>query len=101
MSEVTVYGVKAGSGEHVYHPIPVTHMANGTMMCVPLHIVNGMRPGPKIMLSALSHGDATTGLEIIRQVLESVDVERLWLSPARILLPLSGIPAIRRLMTTI
>ena len=53
MSEVTVYGVKAGSGEHVYHPIPVTRMANGTMMCVPLHIVNGMRPGPKIMLSAL------------------------------------------------
>ena len=77
MSEVTVYGVKAGSGEHVYHPIPVTRMANGTMMCVPLHIVNGMRPGPKIMLSALSHGDATTGLEISRQVLESVDVHEL------------------------
>ena len=29
------------------------------------------------MLSALSHGDATTGFEAIRQVIEQVDIKKL------------------------
>lgn len=77
MSEISVLGIHAGSGQRVYGTLPVTTMANGMKLELPVHIVNGVKPGPKILLTGLSHGDATTGLEVIRQVLEQVDMDEL------------------------
>lgn len=77
MKKISICGIDVGAGERIYHSIPVTTMANGSEMCVPLHIVNGKKPGKKIMLTAISHGDAITGLEVIRQVLENVDANSL------------------------
>ena len=77
MSEVTIQGHKVAGGTRAYFTLPVSYMANGSMMEIPVHVVNGVKPGPKLMLTALSHGDAPTGLEVIRQVLESVDIDQL------------------------
>ncbi|HHY08187.1 MAG TPA: succinylglutamate desuccinylase/aspartoacylase family protein, partial [Corynebacteriales bacterium] len=77
MSKVTICGIEAGPKERVYGTLPVTTMANGSDLSIPVHILNGANPGPRILLTAVSHGDATTGLEVIRQVLESVNLEEL------------------------
>ena len=101
MSKVTICGIEAGPKERVYGTLPVTTMANGSDLSIPVHILNGANPGPRILLTAVSHGDATTGLEVIRQVLESVNLEEL--SGTVIAVPcqnpigLSGIAAIRLL----
>lgn len=74
---INVRGITAQSGERVRGLLPVTTLANGLELSIPVHIVNGKKPGPKLMLTALSHGDATTGFDVIRRVLNSVDVDQL------------------------
>ncbi len=77
MPEIVVRGIHVGEKEYVKKMIPVTLMASGVEMVLPVHILNGARPGPKLMLTALSHGDATTGFEVIRRFIESLDLEKL------------------------
>ena len=77
MSEITVCGFTVKSGERYRGLLPVTTLASGLELSIPVHILNGKKPGPRLMLTALSHGDATTGFEVIRRVLNNVDVEAL------------------------
>lgn len=77
MSEVTIQGHKVASCTRAYFTLPVCRMASGLQMEIPVHVINGAKPGPTLMLTALSHGDAPTGLEVIRQVLETVDMDQL------------------------
>lgn len=77
MSEITILGKKIGSGERAFISLPVTTMASGYHLEVPVHVVNGMKPGPRIFLNAVSHGDAYTGMRVIKQVLDTVDPDQL------------------------
>lgn len=77
MAEVTILGHKVGSCTHEYFTLPVCYMANGSKMEIPVHVINGAKPGPKLMLTALSHGDAPSGQEHIRRVIEEVDMDQL------------------------
>ena len=77
MAEVTINGIKVGTAERVFKAVPVTTMASGLEMTIPVHIINGAKPGPKLFLNANSHCDGDTGLEVIRQVLEKVNPEEL------------------------
>ena len=74
---VKIAGTTLQAGERKRIELPVTTMANGLDLSISVHILNGAKPGPKMLLTALSHGDATTGFECIRQVLESVDLSAL------------------------
>lgn len=77
MSDVVINGYAAEAGKHTFYRMPVSRLANGQELCLPLHILRGKKDGPTLMLTALSHGDATTGFEAIRKVLEEVDPEKL------------------------
>lgn len=77
MAQVNILGIKANPGERVYGTLPVTTLASGLGVQIPVHVLNGIKDGPKLLLTALSHGDATTGLECIRQTLEQVDLREL------------------------
>lgn len=46
-------------------------------MSLEVEVINGRLPGPCIWLSAAIHGDEINGIEIIQQVLESVDAASL------------------------
>jgi uncharacterized protein len=59
--------VPAGSRRHV--EIPVARLPTDTSLSLPVSVVNGRRPGPKVWLNAVIHGDELNGVEIIRQVL--------------------------------
>lgn len=77
MAETLILGKKISAGQRAYLPLPVTTMASGYRLEVPVHILNGMKEGPKLLLNAVSHGDAYTGMQVIKRVLESIDVGKL------------------------
>src|SRR5438105_12409245 len=56
-----------------YEKIPVTTLASGFELFIPLHRLDGRSPGPTLGLSAVVHGDEPLTNEVIRQVLTRVD----------------------------
>lgn len=77
MNDVNICGINTAPGQHAVKMIPVALMANGTEIVLPVHIYNGKKPGKRLMLTALSHGDATTGYEVIRRFAEGIDLNNL------------------------
>jgi len=58
--------------------IPVTTLASGAELRVPLHTLAGAQPGPTLGLSALVHGnEPAPSIGIIRAVLERLDASEL------------------------
>lgn len=57
--------------------LEVSTLANATRMNLPVHVVNGDRPGPVMFLSGVVHGDEIQGLEIVRRVLAHDSLTRL------------------------
>ncbi len=57
--------------------LPVSRLSTQTLLSLPITIVNGVEPGPKLWLSAAIHGDELNGVEIIAQILGRVDPQKL------------------------
>jgi uncharacterized protein len=47
----------------------------GFVAPVPVFVINGSGPGPVLCLTAAVHGDELNGIEVVRRVLEDLDVE--------------------------
>jgi predicted deacylase len=60
-----------------YEQIPVTTLASGRELFIPLHRLQGSSPGPTVGLSAVVHGDEPLTNEVIRRVLTSIDPAQL------------------------
>ena len=48
-----------------------------TPMAMPVHVVRGRQPGPRLFVSAAIHGDELNGMEIIRRLLKPSLLKRL------------------------
>jgi predicted deacylase len=59
--------VPPGSRRHV--EIPVARLPTDTSLSLAVSVVHGRRPGPRVWLNAVIHGDELNGVEVIRQVL--------------------------------
>lgn len=57
--------------------LPVSRLATQTLLSLPVTVVNGIEPGPKLWLSAAIHGDEINGVEIISQILGKIQPEKL------------------------
>jgi predicted deacylase len=49
----------------------------GFVVPVPVIVLNGKGPGPVLCMTAAVHGDELNGIEVIRRVLDDIDVEEL------------------------
>ncbi len=49
----------------------------GVSAPTPVLVVNGVKPGPTLCLTAAVHGDETNGIETVRRVLYSIDAKKL------------------------
>lgn len=65
------------SGQLRRFEIPVSRLATQTLLSLPVTVVNGIKPGPKLWLSAAIHGDEINGVEIIAQILGRVNPQKL------------------------
>jgi uncharacterized protein len=66
---ITVGGVTVPPGRRRNVEIPVAKLPTDTWLSLPIAVVNGLRPGPRLWLNAAIHGDELNGVEIIRQLL--------------------------------
>jgi hypothetical protein len=66
---ITIGAVTVAPGRRQSIEIPVARLPTDTSLSLPVAVVHGSRPGPRIWLSAAVHGDELNGVEIIRRVL--------------------------------
>ena len=65
--EIAGHRIEPGRRERL--EIPVARRATGAKVALPVEVVHGRKPGPRLFLSAAIHGDEINGVEIIRRVL--------------------------------
>ena len=65
--------------------IPVSTLASGANLSIPVLAINGATPGPRVGISAMIHGDEIEGLLIVRELWRTIDPAvlsgSLWLMP--------------------
>ena len=57
--------------------VPVSVLSDHTPVNMSVHIVHGKRPGPTLFVSAAVHGDEVIGVEIVRRLLKTPNLDRL------------------------
>ena len=70
-------GLKVRAGERRTVDLPVTDLSTHTPMTMPVQVVHGRRPGPRLFVCAALHGDEIAGVEIIRRLLRLSALDRL------------------------
>ena len=76
-ASIEVGGHEVAPGEHIIVDLPVADLYTHTQLTMPVHVVNGRRPGPTLFLTAAIHGDELNGVEIIKRVLDMSALQRL------------------------
>jgi predicted deacylase len=74
---VNIAGTTVAPGRRQLVEVLVSRLPTATRLNLPIMVLNGQQPGPRLWLSAVVHGDELNGLEIIRRVLELVRPRRL------------------------
>jgi len=69
------YEIAPGVRAHL--ELPVARLFTGTWLSLPVAVLHGRMPGPRLWLSATIHGDELNGVEIIREVLQELDTHQL------------------------
>lgn len=59
-------------GERLRLDLPVALLPTQTQLSLPVAVIHGVKPGPRIWLSAAVHGDELNGVEIIGRVLDAL-----------------------------
>ncbi len=76
-NSIEIAGEVIAPGENRTIALPATQFYTNTPVTIPVHIVNGKKPGPKLFISAAIHGDEINGVEIIRRLLNQSTIKRL------------------------
>jgi len=66
---VVIAGHSVASGTRERIQVPVGRRVTGAEVALPVEVVNGHEPGPRLFVCAAVHGDEINGVEIIRRVL--------------------------------
>jgi uncharacterized protein len=77
VSDLVIGGMVIPPGERGRVELPAARLATGSPLGIPLEVLHGRRPGPRVWLTAAIHGDELNGVEIIRQVLAEVSPRHL------------------------
>lgn len=64
-------------GSSVLINLPLPRLYTHTLMTMPVHVIRGQKPGPRLFVSAAIHGDELNGVEIIRRLLKQPALNKL------------------------
>ena len=64
-------------GSDLLIDLPLPHLYTRTPMTMPVHVIHGKNPGPRLFVSAAIHGDELNGVEIVRRLLKQPSLKRL------------------------
>lgn len=73
--EIAGHRIAPGSRERI--EVPVGRRVTGAEVALPVEVVNGRKPGPRLFVCAAVHGDEINGVEIVRQVLAQRQLRQL------------------------
>jgi uncharacterized protein len=88
---VTVGTATAAPGQVAFGAIPVTTLAGGTPLEIPLVVINGAKPGKVLWIDGAIHGDEPEGPLCCQHLLKEVDPRQL--SGTLVLVPVINVPA--------
>jgi predicted deacylase len=74
---LTINGINVSPGNRATIDLPIGRLYTHTPMTMPVHVIRGKSPGPRLFISAAIHGDEINGVEIIRRVLKSTLLKRI------------------------
>lgn len=74
---ITVAGVGVPPGTRATVEVPLAGLYTSTVMTMPVQVVNGRHPGPRLFVCAAIHGDELNGVEIIRRLLQLKGLRRM------------------------
>ncbi len=66
---ITICDTTIAPGTQAIIDLPVSPLYTQTPMNIPVHVINGKKPGPVLLVCAAVHGDEINGVEIIRRLL--------------------------------
>lgn len=75
--ELVINGYTIKPGQRLTLDLPVTKLYTHTPIAIPIHVISGKKPGPRVFISAAIHGDEINGVEIIRRLLKLASLKRL------------------------
>lgn len=71
-STVQIGNVTCEAGEIKFGSIPSVHLRDGSVLQIPIIVVNGAEAGPTIWLGSTVHGNEIPGIEVIRRVTREI-----------------------------
>ena len=71
-----INGIRIPPGTRMTIDLPVTRLYTHSPIAMPVQVVRGKRPGPRLFVSAAIHGDELNGVEIIRRLLKTPALNR-------------------------
>lgn len=72
-----IWGKRIAPGQRVTVDLPVSTLSDHTPVTMSVHVVHGKKPGPVIFVSAAIHGDEVIGVEIVRRLLRTPNIDRM------------------------
>ncbi|MEQ8765779.1 MAG: succinylglutamate desuccinylase/aspartoacylase family protein [Planctomycetota bacterium] len=70
---IEIGGQRIRAGERRRFDLPAAWLPTRTQLHLPLTVMHGLKPGPKLWVSAAVHGDELNGVEIIARLLEQLE----------------------------
>lgn len=67
---ITINHIEVPPGVHTVVDLPISPLYTRTPINIPIHVVNGVKPGPRLLITSAIHGDELNGVEIIRRLLK-------------------------------
>lgn len=75
--DLVINGYTIKPGQRLTVDLPVTKLYTHTPIAIPIHVISGKKPGPRVFVCAAIHGDEINGVEIIRRLLKLSVLKRL------------------------
>ena len=77
MDDLVIEGFTVAPGHRLKARLPALELADGAVVCLPLILINGVRPGPRLYIGAGIHGDEVNGIALVTRALAQVDASAL------------------------
>lgn len=75
--ELKIAGAVIHPGERRTVDVPLPRLYTHGELAMPVQVIRGKKEGPRLLLSAVIHGDELNGIEIIRRVLSTINEDEL------------------------
>ncbi len=77
MSVLSIEGINVEPGNSARGQMSALELADGSQIQIPLLLINGAKPGPRLYIGSAIHGDEVNGIALVAKALAKVDPSQL------------------------